>query len=77
MNEIQGFSNKYAAIGAAAGLEGKFLKRYMVYMKERWPNGEDVGYAYEWAKRFLHGYEWEYSDLEGQQVLKKIYAEII
>ena len=51
-------------------------KRFVAYMKSRWPNEEAIncrtGYSDEWADRFTSGYEYEASDLQGQMVLNEL-----
>ena len=76
MKEIQGFTNDYRAIGEDAELSGYRLNLYVAYMSARWPNGQDSGYAYEWAERFLSGYEWHYSDMEGRGILADLRDKI-
>ena len=76
-------TNLYEETGKYAGLKGKNLTRYVAYMMTRWPKGihdsiynpegrTSVDYALEWAKRFLGGVEFQYSDIEGQQILREI-----
>jgi len=68
----------YFDIAVREGLTGRTAERYILYMLKRWGDPEDerikclVGYASEWAGRFVAGMEYNYSDLEGQQVLKEI-----
>ena len=52
--------------------------RFTTYMRMRWGDPKDeaikcqVGYAQEWAERFLAGVEMNCSDTEGKQVLLSI-----
>jgi hypothetical protein len=53
-------------------------ERFIMYMRRRWGNPEDeavkcqVGYASEWADRFLYMLEYSASDSEGQRILRAI-----
>lgn len=46
------------------------------YMRIRWIDEEElqcqVGYASEWAERFLVGREYECSDRKGQAILRRM-----
>ncbi len=68
----------YESVGIDTGLEGLRLKLYIDYMRKRWNDPKDeaikcqVGYAQEWADRFLSNSEWECSDSQGLLVLKEL-----
>lgn len=66
----------YQYVGLKAGLDLETLTRYVKYMTTRWKDTEEQkcrdGYAMEWAMRFLHKYEYQFSDGIGQSVLKEI-----
>ena len=68
----------YYDIGKKEGLKGFRLEHYVVYMKTRWPDDEDLkcknGYAQEWADRFVYGLEWTASDSHGRLILQQIGA---
>lgn len=70
----------YVAIGKKNKLTGTMLIRYVNYMTHRWGKEEEVncktGYASEWAERFKGKYEYNASDLGGQQVLDMIDKEL-
>lgn len=67
-----GLTNDYKRIASDSGLQGATAKLYVMYMTERWPDGEMEGYATEWAGRFQAGYEFNASDTTGQRVLMRI-----
>ena len=64
----------YRLIGIDKGLRGRMLERYVVYMRARWPELEELSsnltYAIEWAHRFQEGVEWYESDTAGQEILR-------
>jgi len=68
----------YEEVADKAGLKGLTRSRFLVYMSRRWGDLQDeaikcqVGYASEWAERFLSGIEYNCSDNVGQSVLKDI-----
>jgi len=68
----------YNEVAEEIKLQEPTKTRFIAYMRLRWgdPRDEDikcrVGYAQEWALRFKDGLEYQYSDLEGQQILKQI-----
>ena len=70
---LPGFTKDYYSVGWKAGLHDNRLRLYVSYMLIRWPTGQAETYANEWATRFLEGYEYQYSDKEGQEILKKLY----
>lgn len=51
-------------------------RRFINYMRARWVDEENQmcenGYADAWARRFQAGMEFVYSDLEGQDILRRI-----
>ena len=53
---------------------------FIAYMRMRWGNKEDeiikckVGYAQEWAERFMAGIEFSSSDNVGKRILSEIDA---
>ena len=55
--------------------------RFLRYMRTRWGKPEDeerhcmVGYAQEWATRFINGVEFGCSDSVGREILRKIDAD--
>ncbi len=69
-------ASTYEEVAKEEGLTGITATRYIAYMKARWANSElvkcRVGYAQEWAQRFLCGIEYGASDTTGQAVLKAI-----
>jgi len=73
----------YNKIAEANNMPEPMKTRYIAYMRLRWGNPEDeelkcqVGYAQEWADRFLEGIEYECSDIEGQRILKEIDLEFL
>ena len=66
----------FLEVGIKEGLEGRTLERYVMYMTIRWKEEEEMqcktGYAAEWANRFKISAEYDYSDSEGQRILKEI-----
>ena len=72
-------SNSYEEVAKKAELDEKTTKRYIAYMRKRWPNSENekcqVGYAGEWALRFKDGIEYTASDSEGQHILNRLKCE--
>jgi len=68
----------YNEIAEANNIPEPMRTRYITYMRLRWGNPQDeevkclVGYAQEWAKRFLAGIEYEASDEEGKRILEEI-----
>ncbi len=66
----------YEEVAEACGLTGETKRRYLAYMTTRWKDSENVkcrvGYAEEWAERFLGGYEYQASDFIGQSILKTL-----
>ncbi len=66
----------YEEVAKEYGLTGETERHYIAYMKTRWGDAEDervkclVGYAGEWAGRFLSGIEYQASDYVGQAILK-------
>lgn len=69
----------YEEVADKAGLQGNTKSRYVAYMKARWGDEEAFkcqdGYAAEWAYRFSVGSEYSDSDIHGQAILHKIYAD--
>ena len=70
-----GSSDNYGKMADDANLSGETKTTYVTYMKKRWPKGQDMSYASEWAGRFAKGTEWDSSDKEGQAILKSIDAK--
>ena len=73
--------NKFVEVGKKAGLTDLQLKAFVFYMMSRWDYKEEIqcrsGYAKEWAERFKRGTEYNESDEEGQEILKKLYRSIL
>ena len=69
----------YEEVATAYKMQDKMKSRYVEYMKTRWADSEgvkcQVGYAQEWAERFLHGIEFGCSDSTGQAILNKMVME--
>jgi len=70
----------YEEVADSYGLQGKRRELYIKYMKARWSDTEDLkvrsGYAHEWAERFKNGYEYDLSDSEGREILRRLYREV-
>lgn len=70
----------YQDVANEVGLTEAISIRYVKYMSYRWKQNELTnclcGYAFEWARRFADGREYGASDLDGQQILRKIAKEI-
>ena len=66
----------YREVAEHYGLRGITADRYVGYMIRRWSDTEEmkceVGYAGEWAERFLTGAEYEASDMFGKEILREI-----
>jgi len=64
------------AIGVLAGLTRKRLAMFCEYLERRgWSPGiNGISYMEEWADRFAKNLEYEYSDKEGQAILRHLYA---
>ena len=66
----------YEHVGYSAGLRGRWLNRYVEYMKTRWGDTERSkcldGYAFEWAERFNDGVDYDASDTGGKKILLAI-----
>jgi hypothetical protein len=66
----------YAEVAKLYKLDELQTKRYVAYMKARWPDTEERkcsdGYAAEWAKRFQIGCEYGCSDADGQKILEQM-----
>mgnify|MGYP001582527983 CR=1 FL=1 len=72
MNVIQ----THDEVAREVGLDAFTTKRFVAYMRARWPKEEllhcQTGYAHEWAHRFKNGIEFAASDSDGQAVLSKL-----
>jgi len=70
----------YENLAIQNNMPSRMAKRYVIYMIRRWSTTEEQkctdGYAQEWADRFKSGMEYEYSDGEGQRLLKTIDANL-
>jgi hypothetical protein len=64
--------DQYAKVGHQEGLWGRILTEFTQYCTIRWPQGQDTRYIATWAQRFYDGNEFQYSDNEGREVLRKI-----
>lgn len=68
----------YLGVARQHSLTGITAKRFVSYMRKRWPDDEEtksiVGYAGEWAERFKHKMEYGTSDSTGKAVLKEMDA---
>lgn len=66
----------YAAVAEIFKLDDHTANLYVRYMQARWPGKEDehcrYGYAQEWAIRFQEKLEWQASDREGREVLRRL-----
>jgi hypothetical protein len=62
----------YKILADKAGLDRHNTKRYIQFMRRRFPEERDKGYAYEWAERFKRGVEYNASDYESRQILEEI-----
>mgnify|MGYP001566309068 CR=1 FL=1 len=66
----------YEQVGKSIKLSPHTLRRFVTYMRRRWPSEETLqcqtGYAKEWAWRFQRGMEAAASDHEGQGVLHQM-----
>ena len=66
----------YFDVGKKAGLKGKRLEIYVVYMKRNWEEDEEEfcrsGFAKEWAERFVDDIEMYASDYKGKGILKEL-----
>ena len=69
----------FESVGEKAGLTGKRLVLYVLYMRERWGYKEEEVclsyYGTEWAERFTAHSEWLQSDRKGQAILKRLTKE--
>jgi hypothetical protein len=71
--------NNYREVADKYNMQGKIRERFLKYMETRWPEPNEksqVGYAGEWAVRFINGIEFEKSDMEGKEVLRQIMEQI-
>jgi hypothetical protein len=62
----------YKILADKAGLDRHNTKRYIQFMRRRFPEERDKGYAYEWAERFKRGVEYNVADYESRQILEEI-----
>ena len=63
-------------IARRVGLDYPEQEDYVLYMRIRWKDKEGqahfYAYAKEWAERFKESLEYEFSDEEGKQIIKKV-----
>lgn len=63
----------YTDIAHQGGLTGMVKRRFVTYMRRRWPDTEEQkcldGYALVWAQRFKDGQEYAASDGQGKALL--------
>lgn len=66
----------YSEAAQKARLSPVQTKRYLEYMRTRWPDSEREkclnGCASEWANCFWFGVEYAHSDCEGERILDQI-----
>ena len=66
-------SKTFEEVAGKAALPEPQRSRYIAYMRQRWADEEsiqcEVGYAGEWAMRFLFNEEYDASDSIGQSIL--------
>ena len=71
----------YNEVANAYGMSDPMRTKFLKYMKARWgePETEEghcmVGYAQEWADRFIRGVEFGCSDRTGQAILNAMAKE--
>ena len=67
----------FEEVAEMVGLNPGVARRYVLYMRARWPKDEGWmckdGYAKEWALRFYSGGEYRASGIDGQRILERIY----
>lgn len=63
---------KLKLIAKESALTTNATKKYIRFMKLRFPLESDEDYASEWAERFAKGTDWNSSDKESKKILIKI-----
>ncbi len=70
----------YKEVAEKYNMPDTMKKLYIEYMTIRWAHEEktqcQVGYAQEWAIRFLGNYEYDASDEIGKVILKYLYKKL-
>jgi len=68
----------YDDIAQQARLDEETTRRFIEYMRRRWPGLQDEqtlylsGQAWQWAVHFKYGQELAYADFEGHAILKEM-----